>query len=200
MSGRERRRHSSIRRLGARIVRPSSATAETEIDGARSPEAEADALIATFRARAYSEARRRQRQARSREAAAHWGHVARIIARRSRAAPGIEPPLRRAMGANLTPDREGWPVRAPEPFSEVRQLDELERILNARPQQFRLQFFAVAGADGPAIVAEADIQATDASDAIRAAADAPLPPQAIGVRVLDREGREIFEQLKADRG
>jgi hypothetical protein len=78
-------------------------------------------------------------------------------------------------------------------------LEELERILDAKPQRFRLQFFAVAGDLGPTIVAETDIRAADASDAIRVAAEAPWPPRAIGVRVLDREGREIFEQLKADR-
>ncbi len=96
-------------------------------------------------------------------------------------------------------DREASPARSPGLFSEVRQLEELERILNAKPRPFRLQFFAVAGDHGPTVVAESDIRASDASDAIRAAAEAPLPPRAIGVRVLDREGREIFEQLKADR-
>jgi hypothetical protein len=78
-------------------------------------------------------------------------------------------------------------------------LEELERILGLKSGQFRLQFFAVGGDHGPGIVAEVDIEAADASDAIRAAADTPLPSRAIGVRVLDREGREIFEQLKADR-
>jgi hypothetical protein len=104
-----------------------------------------------------------------------------------------------ALDADLMTDSEASPARLPGLFSEVRQLEEVERILHVRPRQFRLQFFAVAGDHGPAIVAEADIQASDASDAIRAAADAPLPPRAIGVRVLDREGREIFEQLRADR-
>jgi hypothetical protein len=78
-------------------------------------------------------------------------------------------------------------------------LDELERILNAKPQQFRLQFFATAGDLGPTIVAETVIPALDASSAIRAAADEPWPARAIGLRILDLEGREIFEQLKADR-
>jgi len=86
-----------------------------------------------------------------------------------------------------------------DPFSEIDPLDELDRILGERPQRFRLQFFAVAGHRGPAIVLETEIEAADASAAIRAAADANWPPRAIGLRILDREGREIFERLKADR-
>jgi len=97
--------------------------------------------------------------------------------------------------AGATSGRDG----SPEPFSEIDPLDELERILAARPQRFRLQFFAVADDRGPSIVAETEIQAADASAAIRAAADADWPPRAIGLRILDHEGREIFERLRADR-
>jgi hypothetical protein len=103
------------------------------------------------------------------------------------------------MDAGLMTDRDASPQRSPGLFSEVRQLEELERVLPVRPRQFRLQFFGVAGDHGPTIVAESDIRAADASDAIRAAADAVWPARAIGVRILDREGYEIFEQLKADR-
>lgn len=88
---------------------------------------------------------------------------------------------------------------SPKPSSEIDPLDELERILAARPQRFRLQFFAVADDRGPSIVAETEIQAADASAAIRAAVDADWPPRAIGLRILDPEGREIFERLRADR-
>ena len=97
--------------------------------------------------------------------------------------------------AGATSGRDG----SPEPFSEIDPLDELERILAARPQRFRLQFFAVADDRGPSIVAETEIEAADASAAIRAAADADWPPRAIGLRILDHEGREIFERLRADR-
>jgi hypothetical protein len=106
---------------------------------------------------------------------------------------------RRAMDAGRMSDRDASPARSPGFFSEVMQLEELERVLHVKPRHFRLQFFAVAGDHGPTVVAESDIRAADASDAIRAAADAVWPPRAIGLRVLDREGYEIFEQLKADR-
>ncbi len=87
----------------------------------------------------------------------------------------------------------------PDPFSEVDPFDELERIFAPGPQPFRLQFFAIAGERGPAIVLETEIPVGDASDAIRAAVEADWPARAIGVRVLDREGYEIFERLRADR-
>jgi hypothetical protein len=101
----------------------------------------------------------------------------------------------RVRAARLASKRDG----SPDLFSEVDPLDELDRILAARPQRFRLQFFAVAADRGPAIVAETEIQAADASDAIRAAVEANWPARAIGLRVLDLEGREIFERLRADR-
>ncbi len=100
-----------------------------------------------------------------------------------------------AAGARFASGRDG----SPDPFSEIDPLDELDRILAARPERFRLQFFSVAGHRDPAIVLESEIEAADASAAIRAAIEADWPPRAIGLRILDREGREIFERLKADR-
>lgn len=91
--------------------------------------------------------------------------------------------------------------RSNDPFSEIDPLDELERILAARPQRFTLQFFAAAAANerGPSVIAEIEIEAADASAAIRAAVEEDWPPRALGLRILDNEGREIFERLKADR-
>ena len=83
---------------------------------------------------------------------------------------------------------------------EIDPLDELDRILAAKPQRFRLQFFGVASDRSPSIVLETEIEAADGSAAIRSAVRADWPPGAIGLRILDREGREIFERLRADRG
>ena len=77
-------------------------------------------------------------------------------------------------------------------------MDELERVLAVRLQRFRLQFFGVGADHGPAVLTETEIQAADASAAIREAAAARWPPRAVGLRLLDLEGREIFERLKAD--
>ena len=83
-------------------------------------------------------------------------------------------------------------------FFEVDPLDELERVLAVRPQRFRLQFFGLGADHGPAVLAETEIQASDASGAIREAVTVNWPPRAVGLRLLDLEGREIFERLKAD--
>ena len=101
----------------------------------------------------------------------------------------------RAAEAGVTFGRD----RSTDPFSEIDPLDELERILTARPQRFTLQFFAAADDRGPSVIAEIEIVAADASAAIRAAAEEDWPPRALGLRILDHEGREIFERLKADR-
>jgi hypothetical protein len=175
-------------------ARPLALAAET----AETPEADADRLIAAFRLRAYSEARRRQRQAQASDAVAHWSEVARLIARRSGEASDTRSQPQTEGDVDLAGAREDlprpWPIR----FFEVDPLDELERVLAVKPQRFRLQFFGVGADLGPAILTETEIQAPDASGAILAAAQAIWPPRAVGLRVLDLEGREIFERLKAD--
>jgi hypothetical protein len=193
MSVRGRTTYSRPRRPAAPVATaraPEPAVAR--LDDPNALEADADALMAAFQLRAYSEARRRQREARSAGAAAHWDWVAGLVARRIGAPPAAGPSTR---DAGLASARD----RSPHPYSEVDPLDELERILAARPQPFRLQFYTVANESGPAILAETEIETADASSAIRAAADADWPPRAIGLRIIDREGREIFERLKADR-
>jgi hypothetical protein len=81
---------------------------------------------------------------------------------------------------------------------ESEQLADLQRILGAKPQRFRVQFFGVAGARSPTILTESEIWAAEAPDVIREAASIAWPVRAIGLRVLDQEGREVFERLKAN--
>jgi hypothetical protein len=83
-------------------------------------------------------------------------------------------------------------------FFEDDPVDELARAVAARPQRFRLQFFGVGADFCPALMTETELQAYDASGAIHAAVEVDWPPRATSLRVLDLEGREIFEQLKAD--
>lgn len=45
---------------------------------------------------------------------------------------------------------------------------------------------------------DVQISARDTAAAIRAAREAEWPPKAIGFRLVDIEGREVFEQLKSD--
>jgi hypothetical protein len=167
------------------------------VESAATPEADAVRLIDSFRLRAYSEARRRQREAQATDAAEYWGDVARLIARRTGERRDAEP-SRTEGDADVASGREALPAPRPVRFFEVDPLDELERVLAVKPQRFRLQFFGVGPDFGPAVLAETEIQASDAAGAIRAAAEAIWPSRAVGLRVLDLEGREIFERLKAD--
>lgn len=155
-------------------------------------------MIETFRLRAYSEARRRQRLAQGADAALHWTLVANLIARRAGERPDDGSSTETESGGNLTRNAKHSPVRELARFFEANPLAELERVLAAKPRQFRLQFFGVDASLGPAVLGETEFQACDASSAIREAVEINWPPKAVGLRILDCEGREIFEQLKAD--
>ncbi len=174
------------------------ARAPVDVETAETPLADADRLIALFRLRAYSEARHRQRRAAAPEAAAHWGEMANLITRRTSEARGDDRSTRTELDANVARGGRDAGVRPHVRFFEVDPLDELERVLAVRHQRFRLQFFGVGTDHGPAVLAETEIQAADASAASREAAAANWPPRAVGLRLLDLEGREIFERPKAD--
>jgi hypothetical protein len=61
-------------------------------------------------------------------------------------------------------------------------------------QRFRVRYFGQSGT-----LHDVEISARDTPTAIRAAREAQWPQKAIGFRLIDIEGREVFEQLKADR-
>jgi hypothetical protein len=137
----------------------------------------ARAVISEFGDGAYAEARRREREAQSDSRASDWGRVAAILARRTARQAGpdvaVELPL-------LEFDSAGAPAPiAPEP-----------------PQPFLIQFVCRTPDRGATSVTEKPIQAADASAAIVAAANAAWPPQTIGLRIFDREGREVFARAK----
>jgi hypothetical protein len=50
----------------------------------------------------------------------------------------------------------------------------------------------------PFILKEVGVEAADISAAIVAAANLTMPPKTRGLRILDREGRELFARRKAD--
>ncbi len=60
-------------------------------------------------------------------------------------------------------------------------------------QRFRARYFGQSG-----MLLDVQISARDTAAAIRAAREAEWPPKAIGFRLVDIEGREVFEQLKSD--
>jgi hypothetical protein len=137
-------------------------------------------LMSEFGVEAGGEARRREREANSAGMARDWRRVASVIARRS--------PKRAALDAAIR-----------QTLLEFGPIAEPALIASDQPQAFRIQFFCGTHDCGPTNLTEKHIQAEDASAAIVAAANAKWPPQTIGLRILDREGREVFAREKANR-
>ncbi len=164
---------------------------------------EAEALIGVFGEAAYSEARRREDEASSDKIARDWGLVALAVARQIGSREDVDPLVRLAMNAVLVPDRDKAASRKPRSLSELRRPDELTRVVAATTHPFRIQYVGAAPDRGATTLKEVEIQVADVSSAIIAAASLDWPPRTIGLRILDREGREVFGRQKrpiADRG
>jgi hypothetical protein len=135
------------------------------------------ALMNAFGDEAYAEARRREREAGRDEAAGDWRRVALVVARRT--------PRRANVVEAASP-----PLPEPNPPTEI--VPEPQRT-------FRIQFVCGTVDSGPTNLTEKQVEVADAPAAIIAAANIKWPPQTIGVRILDREGHEIFARQKARR-
>ena len=138
--------------------------------------AAAGALMDEFGDEAYAEARRREREARRDETAGAWRRVALVVAR-------------------WTP-RRIRPDAAPPTLLEPNLPTE---IVSEQSRTFRIQFVCGTADEGPTNLTEKQIEVADAPAAIIAAASIKWPPQTIGVRILDREGHEVFARQKARR-
>jgi hypothetical protein len=147
-----------------------------QLEGMQRIRAAAGALMDEFGDEAYAEARRRERQANRDEMAGVWRRVALVVAR-------------------WTPRRVGLdaaPPTLPEPNPPA-------EIVSEQSRTFRIQFVCGTADEGPTNLTEKQIQVADAPAAIIAAANIKWPPQTIGVRILDREGHEVFARQKARR-
>jgi hypothetical protein len=141
--------------------------------------AAAGAFVSEFGVEAYAEARRQERAANSDKMARDWRCVASVVARRMSKRAGLD-------------------IAARPPPPESGSADEPERIVS-EPQPFRIQFVCGTPDCRPTYFREEQIQAADTSAAILAAASARWPPQTIGLRILNREGREVFARRRDDR-
>ncbi len=157
-------------------------------------DAEADALIGELGAEAYAKARRREYKSSDDAIALRWNQVALAVGRKSGKLVGLDTPTRMAMNAAFAPNREHPGDRQPQPFN---QADELKGTLALQP--FQLQFISSAPDRGPSIVTELEIQASDGSAAIVAAAKIAMPPRTIELRILDSTGHEVFSRRRGDR-
>ena len=162
-------------------------------DQAERIEAEADALISDLGDGAYSEARRRAREASSDEMEREWSRVALAVARKTGREVGLDTATRMAMDADFSV-REGETAGGSEPFEEIDPLDELMRIVSETPARppYRIQFVGGEGERGTSILKEVRLNASDPSEAVREASRLRWPPRAIGFRLIDRDGQEVF--------
>ena len=157
-------------------------------------DAEADALIDELGVEAYAEARRREYESSNDAIALRWNQVALAVAHKTGKRIGLDTSTRLAMNTVFAPDREHPGDGKPQPFSRA---DGLKGARALRP--FRLQFISLAPDRGPSIVTELEIQASDGSGAIVAAAEIAMPPRTIGLRILDSDGHEVFSRRRGDR-
>jgi hypothetical protein len=69
----------------------------------------------------------------------------------------------------------------------------------AASHPFRIQFVGATPDRRPMTLKEVEVEVSDVSAAIVAAANIAWPPRTIGLRILDRAGREVFARQKAGR-
>lgn len=159
---------------------------------------EAEALIYEFGGAAHSEARQREHEASSPGIAKDWNRVALAVAQKTGKQVGLDTSTRMAMNADFSTDGGGNPQPKPRDYSEIRPIEELNRILGAKPAPFRVLFVGDAPNRGMSVLREVDLQVSDSSMAIVAAAKLEWPPQTVGLRIIDREGREVFERHRTE--
>ena len=161
-------------------------------------EAEAEALIRDLGDQAYQEARRREHEASSDAIAEDWALVARAVARKTGSRVGLNLSTQLEMNTFFVLDREPGAARElrPRPEPEAEPKREPKPAAVPTPQPFRIQFMGAGTDSTPSILREDQIRASDVSAAIIAAAIAAWPPKTIALRILDREGHEVFGRQK----
>jgi hypothetical protein len=65
---------------------------------------------------------------------------------------------------------------------------------------YRLQFLGPPTERGASVLAETTVRAANIEGAIRHAGAAEWPPGAHALRLVDLDGQEVYERLKAGRG
>jgi hypothetical protein len=159
-------------------------------------DAEAEALIRDLGDQAYHEARRREHEASSDAIAEDWALVAKAIARKTGSRVGLNLSTQLEMNTFFVLDREPGMARQARPRPEP-EPEQQTKLGVPTPQPFRIQFMGAGTDTRPSILREDEIRASDVSAAIIAAAIAAWPPNTIALRILDREGHEVFGRQKA---
>ena len=72
--------------------------------------------------------------------------------------------------------------------------------MSLRSATYRLQFLGPPTEQGAPVLAETTVRVANIEGAIRHAADAEWPPGVHALRLVDLDGQEVYERLKAGRG
>ena len=160
-------------------------------------EAEAETLIRDLGDGAYHEARRREHEASSDASAKDWALVARAVARKTGSRIGLNISTQLEMNTYFVLDREPGEARKLRSFAEGESEHRPDRAPVPTPQPFRIQYIGAGADSGRSLLREVEIRASDVSAAIIAAAVSTWPPKTIALRILDREGHEVFGREKA---
>ncbi len=165
-------------------------------------ETRAEALIREHGIEAYGEARRREREAKTKVEAQTWNRVALAIAHKTGKRVDFDTASRMAADAALFSHPETSTPAPPAPVSEVDPLDELLRLTSDGSVRghFRIQFLGARTDRGPTMLEEVELRASDVATALREAAHTPWPPRAVGFRLVDHDGREVFGGREGNRG
>jgi hypothetical protein len=160
-------------------------------------EAEAEALIRELGDGAFHEARRREHEASSDAIADDWALVARAVARKTGSRVGLNISTQLEMNTFFVLDREPGEARKLRSFAEPESEHRPDQTGVPSPQPFRIQYLGAGVDSGRSLLREVEIRASDVSAAIIAAAVSAWPPKTIALRILDREGHEVFGREKA---
>lgn len=161
-------------------------------------DAEAEALIRELGDCAYQEARRREHEASSEAIAKDWALIAKAVARKTGSRVGLNLSTQLEMNTFFVLDCEPDAPRKARPLPEpAPEPQHPPKAGVPTPQPFRIQFMGAGSDSGPSLLREDEIRASDVSAAIIAAAIAAWPPDTIALRILDREGHEVFGRQKA---
>jgi hypothetical protein len=162
-------------------------------------EAEAETLIRDLGDGAYHEARRREHEASSEAIAEHWAQVARAVARQTGSRVGLNFSTQLEMNTFFVLDRPPGEAGESRPFVESEPERQSDRHDVPSPQPFRIQYIGAGTDSGQSLLREVEIRASDVSAAIIAASVSAWPPKTIALRILNREGHEVFGREKAGR-
>ena len=122
-----------------------------------------------------------------------WSKVALAIARKTGRQVELDTATQMVKDADFSILDDDAAPRT-EPQQDIDPIDELMRIVSETPARppYRIEFVGGEAERGTSILKEVGLRASDPTEAVREASRLRWPTRAIGFRLIDREGREVF--------